>query len=172
MSQNGIISLTVLLIGGSNNTENAIMRPRYLLLTLPLLLAGCLDDDNDRRGYRGHSDGYWPGPVYSDRDWDRWDWDRDRRSRSGPVYSDRRRGPSASDLQRGCQQGNHNACIGLNREIERRGGQANSASDLQRGCQQGNRNDCVGLNREIERRGGQANGGRPPWENRNGGSLR
>jgi hypothetical protein len=116
------------------------MRPRYLLLTLPLLLAGCLDDDNDRRGYRGHSDGYWPGPVYSDRDWDRWDWDRDRRSRSGPVYSDRRRGPSASDLQRGCQQGNHNACIGLNRE--------------------------------IERRGGQANGGRPPWENRNGGSLR
>ncbi len=124
------------------------MRPRYLLLTLPLLLGGCLDDDNDRRGYRGHSDGsYRSGPVYSDRDRvygdrDRVYGDRDRGFRSGPIYSDR-------DRDRG-----------------------SSVSDLQRACQQGNRQACVGLNREIERRGGNQNDGRPSWENRNGGSLR
>jgi hypothetical protein len=114
------------------------------MLALPILLAGCLDDDTDRRGYRGHSDGYRSGPVYSDRDWNRErdrTYDQQRGSRSNPNYNDRGRNPSVSDLQRACQQGNRNACVGLNSEIERRGGNSDS------------------------------NTGRPPWENRNGGSL-
>lgn len=130
-------------MGDNNNTGTAPMRSRYLLLTLPILLMGCLDDDNDRRGYRGHSDGYRSGPVYSDRDrdYDR-ERHRDRGSRSGSDYSDRDRNrrPSASELQRACQQGNRDACVSLNREIERQGG-------------------------------GQYKG-QPPWENRGDGSLR